>query len=76
MLIDEPVSTETTSTGRPSRITGRRGSYRVRRVLEEWQAPGQARYYRLQVATPDGLAIAEVHSPGGDAPWTLHRIWS
>ncbi|QKW35713.1 hypothetical protein HUT06_18085 [Actinomadura sp. NAK00032] len=76
MLIDEPVSAEITSTGRPACITGRRGRYRVRRVLEEWQAPGQARYYRLQVTTPDGLAIAEVLRPSGTAPWTLQRIWS
>ncbi|MFB4312346.1 hypothetical protein [Actinomadura sp. GTD37] len=78
MLIDEPVSAETTSTGRPSHLTGPRGRYPVRRVLEEWQAPGQARFYRLQVATPDGLAIAEVLGPEapGAAPWTLHRVWA
>lgn len=74
MLIDEPVSAETTPTGRPSQITGPRGCYRVRRVLEEWQAPGQARFYRLQVATPDGPAIAEVIGPV-NGPWTLRRVW-
>ncbi|QXJ26020.1 hypothetical protein AGRA3207_007604 [Actinomadura graeca] len=74
MLIDEPVSAETTPTGRPSQISGSRGHYRVRRVLEEWQAPGQARFYRLQVTTPEGPAIAEViASPAG--PWTLRRVW-
>ncbi|MFG2091039.1 MULTISPECIES: hypothetical protein [unclassified Spirillospora] len=74
MLIDEPVSAETTPTGRPSQITGPRGRYRVRRVLEEWQAPGQSRFYRLQVATPDGPAIAEVIG-AVDGPWTLRRVW-
>ncbi|MFD0687440.1 hypothetical protein [Actinomadura fibrosa] len=78
MLIDEPVSAETTSTGRPSQISGARGCYQVRRVLEEWQAPGQARFYRLQVITPDGLAIAEVTAPPAPATdsWTLRRVWS
>lgn len=75
VLIDEPVSAETTPTGRPSHITGPRGRYHVRRVLEEWQAPGQARFYRLQVATPDGPAIAEVIAPHSPGPWTLHQVW-
>ncbi|WP_433478837.1 hypothetical protein ACQPZP_18410 [Spirillospora sp. CA-142024] len=78
MLINEPVSAETTPTGSPSQISGPRGCYRVRRVLEEWQAPGQARYYRLQVTTPDGAAIAEVIASGAQGPgtWTLRRVWS
>lgn len=77
MLIDEPVSAETTPTGRPVQLSGPRGHFRVRRVLEEWQAPGQARFYRLQVTTPDGPAIAEVMGPlsVSASGWTLHRVW-
>ncbi|MFB4298378.1 hypothetical protein [Actinomadura sp. NTSP31] len=77
MLIDEPVSAETTPAGHPSQITGARGCFRVRRVLEQWQEPGAARFYRLQIATPDGPAIAEVVGPPTDSagPWTLRRIW-
>lgn len=73
-----PVTTRTTSTGRPCEITGRDGRYQVRRVLGEWQGPGEARLYRLQVTTPDGPAVAEVVSPtssddSGD--WRLRQIW-
>ncbi|TMQ91129.1 hypothetical protein ETD83_32390 [Actinomadura soli] len=76
MLIDEPVSAETTPTGRPSQITGPHGCYQVRRVLEEWQAPGEARYYRLQITTPNGLAIAEVLAPRTTTTqWTLRQVW-
>jgi hypothetical protein len=77
VLIDEPVSAETTPAGHPSQITGARGCFQVRRVLEQWQEPGEARFYRLQVTTPDGPAIAEVVGPagGGAGPWTLRRIW-
>ncbi|TDD70587.1 hypothetical protein E1293_34585 [Actinomadura darangshiensis] len=78
MLMDETVSAETTPTGRPAQINGPHGCYRVRRVLEEWQAPGQARFYRLQVVTPDGSAIAEVVGPRAaePGPWTLRRMWT
>lgn len=78
MLIDEPVSAETTANGRPLRLSGPRGQYRVQRVLGEWQVPGAARLYRLQVATPDGIAVAEVVGPavGGGRPWRLRQVWS
>ena len=76
VLIDEPVSAEITATGRPAQITGLHGCYRVRRVLAEWQAPGEARYYRLQVATPDGLAIAEVVAHAEATGWRLRRFWT
>jgi hypothetical protein len=78
VLLDMPVTARTTSTGRPSEITGRDGRYQVRRVLGEWQVPGEARLYRLQVTTPDGPAVAEVVSPtnGDDSgDWKLRQIW-
>jgi hypothetical protein len=77
VLIDELMTAETTATGRPLQLAGHRGSYRVRRVLGEWQAPGEARLYRLQVATEHGVAIAEVLGPADDAnAWRLRRIWT
>jgi hypothetical protein len=75
----EVVTAETAPSGRPVQISGSRGPYRVRRVLGEWQAPGEARLYRLQVSTPDGPAVAEVVSPtagGGElGGWRLRQIW-
>jgi hypothetical protein len=79
VLIDEVVTAETAPSGRPVQISGSRGRYRVRRVLGEWQAPGEARLYRLQVSTPDGPAVAEVVSAAAvDAEprgWRLRQIW-
>jgi hypothetical protein len=78
--LDEPITTEV-SAGRPVRFTTARGRcYQVRRVLGVWQAPGESRLYRLQVAAPDGLAVAEVvgpdHAAGEAASWRLCRIWT
>lgn len=75
MLIDEPITAETTA-GRPVRFTTTRGRcYQVRRVLGVWQAPGNARLYRLQVAAPGGTAIAEVVGSEEDRSWRLCRLW-
>lgn len=77
-LLDEPISTETGPSGKPIRFTARSGRYEVRRILGTWQAPGEARLFRLQVTAPHGLAVAEVVGPAamGDArAWRLIRIW-
>ncbi|WP_125612656.1 hypothetical protein [Actinomadura sp. WAC 06369] len=78
MLLDETVTAETAPSGRPIEISGSRGHWRVRRVLGEWQAPGETRLYRLQMSTLDGPAVAEVASPAASAEphgWRLRQIW-
>jgi hypothetical protein len=78
-LLDEPVTTETSASGRPVRFTAKSGGYQVRRILGTWQAPREARLFRLQVTTPHGVAVAELVGPSttGDAhTWRLIRIWN
>ena len=75
VLIEKRVTAQTTPSGRPVQIHGPRGCYRVARVLGEWQAAGEARLYRLQVAGPDGPAVAEVVGRAGDG-WILRHVWS
>jgi hypothetical protein len=77
--MDEPITTETTPSGRPVRFTSRSGCYQVRRILGTWQAPGEARLFRLQVTTPYGIAVAEVVGPATRDDghlWRLIRIWN
>jgi hypothetical protein len=78
-LLDEPITTETSRSGRPIHFTAKSGRYQVRRILGTWQAPGEERVFRLQVTTPHGLAVAEVVGPASarDAhAWRLIRIWN
>jgi hypothetical protein len=78
VYLDEPITTQTTAGGRPVSFTARGGAlHRVDRLLGTWQAPGEARLYRLQVTSPAGPAVAEVVAPpGGGSAWRLRRIWT
>ena len=61
MYLDELITAQTTTGGRPVSFTARGGAlHRVDRVLGTWQAPVEARLYRLQVTSPSGPAVAEV----------------
>ena len=78
VLIDAPVEVETDPrTGRPILLRSVAGTaYRVRRVVEEWQEPGEARRFRLHLGDPGGgTAVAEVVGPepeGGS--WRLRYL--
>ena len=73
VLRDEPITAETDPSGTPKGIVRRGRRYRAR-VLDTWQAPGEARLYRLQLRAEDGeCAVAEVRRSG--AVFRLSRWW-
>jgi hypothetical protein len=79
VLIDAPVEVETDpATGRPILLTPEAGRpYRVRKVMGEWQEPGEARLFRLQASEADGpMVVAEIVGPEVEgSPWRLRYLW-
>lgn len=74
MLRNEVITAETAVSGRPVCIT--RGGRRFAvRVLDQWQGPGGARLYRLQVATEQGEAVAVAEVVQREDRFRLRRWW-
>jgi hypothetical protein len=68
-LLDEPITTETSPTGRPAAITWRGSRYPVR-VLFEWDA----QVYRIAATVHGSPAIGEI-AKSGDG-WRLRQWWT
>jgi hypothetical protein len=74
VLLNIPITVTTSRDGAPTRFDGRLGRHDITRTLSEWQAPGEARLYRLQVVSPQGPAVAEV-TAYPDGAWKLRRLY-
>ncbi|MDX6740843.1 hypothetical protein [Actinocorallia sp. A-T 12471] len=73
MLRNEFIGAEIAA-GRPVRITRAGRSYGVR-VLHQWQAPGDARLYRLQLTEENGTAVAVAEVVQHHDAFRLQRWW-
>ncbi len=70
-LLDEPITAEMTSDGRPAAITWRGSRYPVR-VLFRWP---DAHVYRVAVTLNGRPAIGEIVG-SGDGHWRLRSWWT
>lgn len=72
LLLDDPITIESTPAGRPAAITWRGNRYSVR-VLRRWAAG----VYQISTALPTGPAIGEISvDEDDDARGKIRRWWT